>query len=89
MAKYDPLRDYLSNLPNYDSEIQLTFKQIEDIIGTDLSGPERSAYHLRQWWQNSYSPKRKHVQAIAWHSARWKVKGVDLQLQKVTFCREV
>ncbi len=83
MAKYNLLRDYLSN--HKDVELQLTFKQIEGIIKDELPW---SAYHLRQFWQNSYSVKRRHVQAIAWHNAEWKVSKVDFQGQTVTFSRE-
>lgn len=81
MAKYDPLREYLSNY-NGD-QLQLTFKQIEDIIGSGLSGPKKSAYNYRQWWENS----RSHPQARAWLDAKWRVEDVNLRQQMVIFKR--
>ena len=83
MAKYDPLRDYL--LKYKGNELTLTFKQIEGVIGSDLPP---SAYYLRQWWQNSWSPKRRHIQAVAWDEAGWKTKNVGFQSQRVTFCKK-
>ncbi len=82
MAKYDPLRIHLANIKNGGAV--LTFKQIENIIGDTLP---RSAYYLRQFWENSRSPARRHVQAAAWLSAGWEVDKVHFQEQKVTFRR--
>lgn len=82
MAKYDPLREYL--LKSKGNELTLTFKQIESIIGSSLSGPKRSAYSYRPWWGND----KTHVQARAWLDAGWKVDDVNLQQQKVIFKRK-
>ena len=86
MTKYDPLRDHLSKYKG--AKLQLTFQQITNIIAPEKLPP--SAYDLRQWWQNSYSAKRKHVQAVAWHKAGWKVDvgGVNFQRQTVTFVKQ-
>ncbi len=83
MAQYDPLRDYLSEYKG--NELTRTFKEIDNIIAPKALPP--SAYNLRQVWQNSYSHRRRHVQAAAWQNAGWKVSKVDLQRQIVTFCR--
>jgi len=85
MAQYDPLRDYLSDYKG--NELTRTFKEIDNIIAPKALPP--SAYNLRQFWQNSYSHRRRHVQATAWHNAGWKVSKVDLQQQIVTFCRRL
>jgi hypothetical protein len=50
MSKYDPLRDYLKQ--QTQSELVLTFEQIEDIIGFSLS---RSSQRAR-WWEKERGP---------------------------------
>jgi hypothetical protein len=50
MNKYDPLRDYLKQ--QTQSELVLTFEQIEDIIGFQLS---RSSQRAR-WWEKERGP---------------------------------
>jgi hypothetical protein len=50
MSKYDPLRDYLKQ--QTQSELVLTFEQIEDIIGFQLS---RSSQRAR-WWEKERGP---------------------------------
>jgi len=79
-SKYDPFKDYL--LKNKSKSVQLTLKQIEIIIGNKLPP---SAYYLRQWWGNSRSATRRHVQAIAWTNAGWEVDEVDFKSQQVSF----
>ncbi len=83
MSKYDPLKDHLSGYKG--NELTLTFKEIENIIAPEALPP--CAYNLRQFWQNSYSPRRRHMQATAWHNAGWKVSKVDLQQQIILFRR--
>jgi hypothetical protein len=80
MGKYDPLRKYLSNISN--NKVVLSFEQIQKIIG---SGFPPRAYDLRQWWENSKSSKKAHVQAKAWLDAGWEVDSVDFKNQRVTF----
>jgi hypothetical protein len=62
MAKYDLLRDHLMRQTH--REFDLTFRQIEDIIGTSLP---RSA-DRRQWWANLRGTST-HVQREAWRAA--------------------
>ncbi|KQW23566.1 hypothetical protein ASC80_07430 [Afipia sp. Root123D2] len=50
MNKYDPLRDYLKQ--QTQAELVLTFEQIEDIIGFQLS---RSSQRAR-WWEKERGP---------------------------------
>ncbi|MEA3350769.1 MAG: hypothetical protein U9Q82_09130, partial [Chloroflexota bacterium] len=64
MAKYTPIYEYLSELPQSRNEIILTFDQIEKIIGDDLP---KSAYEYRPWWSNEQ--KGSHVQAKSWLNA--------------------
>ena len=90
MAQYDPLRVYLLSKCK-DNELTLTFKEIDNIIAPKALPPY--AYNPKgSFWGNSTrSPGNKHVWAFAWYDAGWKVKskGVDFQLQKVTFCRRL
>ena len=80
MEKYSPLKSYL--LTQKGSHLLFSFKQIEKIICDKLPP---SAYYLRQWWENSKSPGRKHVQAVAWTSAGWEVDEVYFKSQQVSF----
>ncbi len=79
IAKYNPLRDYLSTYRA--TQLQLAFQQIESIIGFEL---ETGAYTFKSWWDND----RKHAQAFAWLEAGWQVYDVDLLQRMVTFRRE-
>ena len=61
MSIYDALRDYLKHVVY--REIELTFREIEKIIGRPLpKSAERS-----QWWENSKAPG--HTQREAWRAA--------------------
>lgn len=50
MSKYDPLRDYLKQ--QTQSELVLSFEEIEDILGFALS---RSSQRAR-WWEKERGP---------------------------------
>ncbi len=78
IAKYNPLRDYLASYR--DTRLQLSFEQIESIIGRKL---ETGAYTLKSWWENN----SQHAQAISWSEAGWQVYDVDFPQQVVTFKR--
>ncbi len=84
MAKYDPLRDYLS-----EYKLTLTFKEIDNIIAPKAL--PRGAYCKESsfWGNSTRRPGNKHVQAFAWYDAGWKVSRVDFQRQIVTFCRRL
>lgn len=62
MAKYDPLKRYLSR---QKASLDLTFPEIERIVGAMLP---KSA-HRQQWWANETSPTTSHVQIAAWRDA--------------------
>ncbi len=79
IAKYNPLRDYLSTFRA--TQLQMAFQQIESIIGCEL---ETGAYTFKSWWDND----RKHAQAFGWLEAGWQVYDVDLPQRMVTFRRE-
>jgi hypothetical protein len=77
-ARYNPLRDYLTGYRV--SQLNMTFKQIESIIGSKL---ETAAYTFKSWWAND----RRNPQAIAWLEAGWEVEEVDLQQRGVVLKR--
>lgn len=79
MGKYSPLATYLKNSKN-DTEV-LTFKQIEEIIGSSL--PNSALVH-REWWANETNPNTRHTQCRGWVSVGWKVDNVVLG-EKVSF----
>ena len=63
MNKYHPLRDYLRR--QVSPRIELTFVEIERIIGKDLPP---SAYAPR-WWISGRNCKQKPLWQDAWRSA--------------------
>ena len=71
-AKYDPLGEYLLNLPADLNEVLLTFKHIEEIIEASLPS---SARNYREWWSNEGKGTR-HSQAKAWGDAGFMVSAV-------------
>lgn len=80
MPKYSPLGDFLSQCE--DDLIELSFKEIEDILGSSL--PDSAREH-REWWGND----RSHTQARnGWLAAGWEVSHVDLQRKIVVFRRK-
>lgn len=78
-SKYGPLFEYLSELEA--QEIDLTFKQIEAVLKSELPG---SARKQRGWWSNRGSGG---VQAAAWMTAGYHVSALDLHQERVTFSK--
>jgi len=58
--------------------LELTFNDIEGIIGADLPA---SAHRHRAWWAND----KTHVHARAWMEAGWEVESVDFERKTVVF----
>ena len=63
MAKYDPLRKYLSR--QRVERLVLSFAEMERILGAFL--PNSAA--RPQWWANETTPGSSHVQIAAWREA--------------------
>jgi hypothetical protein len=63
VAKYDPLERYLTRRAG--TEIELSFPDIERIIGTMLP----NSASRPQWWANETDPASRHVQSRAWRNA--------------------
>jgi hypothetical protein len=64
LGRYDLLRRYLQKVPVGTDRLELTFNDIEGIIGAGLPA---SAYRYRAWWAND----KTHVHARAWMDAGW------------------
>jgi len=72
-SKYEPLELHLKSVPAATSEVTLTFKQVDSILGTPLP---RSAYVHREWWSNQTDVDSR-PQARAWTKARFVVDAVN------------
>ena len=75
--KYRALQTFLASTP--ESEVTLTFPQVEEIIGAPLP---RTATQ-RQWWANRWEQS----QARAWLGAGWQTRMVQVRDRRVTFRR--
>ena len=84
MAKYDPLESYLTQIPQQQAEIALSFAQIEAIIGATL--PPDAYNPNGTWWRNTNDAKRP--QAKAWLSAGWKIAASNQAGKQVRFVRQ-
>jgi len=83
MSKYQPLHDYLTNLPATSADVTLRFDEVEKILGDRL--PASASLH-QAWWGNEAKTKT-HTQAQAWLAAGWRVDGVNLGRRWVRFWR--
>jgi len=77
MAKYDPLAEYLGNLPTTTERITLSFREINQIIGKET---EDSAYRHLRAWDNTHSTSTP-TRQDSWLEA-------DLENQTVRFHRK-
>jgi hypothetical protein len=79
---YEALSSYLQKIPEAERyNIQMTFKEIEEIIGDGLPA---SAQKHRSWWSND--PKAQpHSQS--WLDVGWRVSNVNIRYQQVSFKR--
>jgi hypothetical protein len=83
MSIYTPIKKFLSELPARQTDIILTFEQIEHILNDRLPP---SAFQYPAWWENEKGGS--HVQAHAWLNAGWKVGTADLEKKWVKFIRQ-
>jgi CBS domain-containing protein len=80
-SRYAPLALFLQSLPAEQDKVEMTFGQIEQLIGGDL--PRISRIH-RSWWANNSA---SHVQSLQWLGAGWRVSSVNMSRERVTFTR--
>lgn len=83
MAKYDPLGEYLKNLPLTTKQITLTFQKIEEIIG---QGMEPSARKYLRSWDNTGGASA--VRQNSWLDVNWETIMVDMEHEQVKFQRQ-
>jgi len=77
-GKYSLIGEWLKERGDFQGNIELSFDDIEEIIGDELPP---SAREHRAWWGNHYH----NAQAKSWLDAGWLVDNVDLAQEKVTF----
>jgi len=80
MKKYSAFSQHLSKVVTETAE--LTFSEIEEIIGGPLPG---SANRHKAWWANEKNGT--HSWAHLWRAAGWLCDRVDLERRTVTFRR--
>lgn len=76
-GKYVPLSRYLSR--NGQGTIELTFGEIEDILGFPLPS---SARKYNAWWHEEKTPR---AHKVAWIEAGYYVKDYSIKKEKVVF----
>ena len=80
--KYLPLEEWFRNQPTTPEQIDLTFDQVEEILGTPLPA---SATRLKTWWTNVQPKIQSH--RTAWLNNGWMVAEFDQQAGWVKFVR--
>ena len=80
--KYLPLEDWFRKQPITAKQIELTFDQVEAILGTPLPA---SATKLKTWWTNVQPKIQSH--RTAWLNNSWRVAEFDQQTRRVKFVR--
>lgn len=78
--KYLPLEQWLHQQPTTPEQIELTFGQVEAILGAPLP---KSATKLTTWWTN-VQPKIQ-SRRTAWLNNGWLVAECDQQARWVRF----
>jgi hypothetical protein len=78
-AKYQPLTDYL--LQDGRERVELSFEDIESVMGGLHLPPSARNPRLSQWWDNDFG----NVQAQGWMGAGYQVEAVDMASQRVRF----
>jgi hypothetical protein len=80
--KYLPVDDWFRNQPASVEQVELTFDQVEAILGNPLPN---SATRLTTWWTNFQPKIQSH--RTAWLNHGWMVKEFDQQARRVKFVR--
>jgi hypothetical protein len=78
MAKYDALFRHLCTAAAADDAIEMTFDQIEELVGPLPAGAAR-----REWWNNDHTHLAAHTRA--WLNAGRQVSEVDRAKRLVRF----
>jgi len=81
-SKYLPLEEWFSKQPHTAKQIEMTFDQVETILGAPLPA---SATKLKTWWTNVQPKIQSH--RTAWLNNGWVVAEFDQQAKRVKFVR--
>ena len=77
-GRWVPLTYYLRLKHGRQPALEMTFRQIESVLGDGLPKPARKQ---PEWWRNDTAAP----QAQAWLAAGWQVDVVDLPGERVMF----
>jgi hypothetical protein len=80
--KYLPLDEWFRKQPASAEKIEMTFDEVEAILGTSLP---KSATKLTTWWTNVQPQIQSH--RTAWLNNGWMVEEFDLRARRVKFVR--
>jgi hypothetical protein len=80
--KYLPLDEWFRKQPASAEKIEMTFDEVEAILGTSLP---KSATKLTTWWTNVQPKIQSH--RTAWLNNGWMVEEFDLRARRVKFVR--
>lgn len=78
-SRYAPLALLLQNQTFAQNKLQLTFQEIEEIIGDQLPA---SARRHRSWWAND---SVSHPQSQQWLNVGWRVATINMNEESVIF----
>lgn len=80
-SRYVPLALFLQSQPMDQYKVNMSFEEIELLIGGRLA---KYARQHRSWWANDSTA---HVQSIQWLGAGWRVSSVNMSEERVVFTR--
>ena len=80
--KYLPLDEWFRGQPAATKQLELTFDQVEEILGSPLP---KSATKLNTWWTNVQPKIQSH--RTVWLNHGWVVSEFDLDARRVKFVR--
>jgi CBS domain-containing protein len=80
-SRYAPLADWLNSQSGKKDQVELSFEQIERIIGGELP---LSARQHRSWWANDLQSQ---PHSRMWLDVGWRRRRLNLTEEKVTFSR--
>ena len=81
-SKYLPFEEWFRKQPTTVEQIEMTFDQVEVILGTPLPA---SATKLTTWWTNVQPKIQSH--RTAWLNNGWQVAEFDQRARWVKFAR--
>lgn len=80
LGSYAALSAHLKAQPDSTTSLQLTFQDIERILGKELP---RSAFDYRAWWTNDST----RPQSASWLEEGWRANAISMTERRLTFVR--